>query len=214
MGPMKKITAALAIATLLFTAGCGDDYFADGGLLDDQVGVLDVSTMDYLESNPEAFGTLVGLIKRCQLEDAVNKSGNTFLAPQDYSIFNYFALEFPNPNERPASLAEIPQENLDKISEIIKNYLIPGEEIVREKLSTAYHYTTTLGNKKARFNLIREDYLGNVNMGAASIVFSLDTSLEGQKEQYQTVEVVTSNLRSTNGIIHVLKSDAHIFGFN
>jgi hypothetical protein len=50
-------------------------------------------------------------------------------------------------------------------------------------------------------------------MGATYIVFSLNTSDSG-KEKYQSVQVATSDLQSTTGIIHVLDASSHIFGFN
>ncbi len=210
---MKRFSAFLIVFCAVCTWGCSDDYFADGGTLDDQTGVLNVSTMAYLENHPEKFDTLTTLIKLCGLEGEVNKTGNTFLAPQDYSIHNYFNLVFPEGAWPP--LLQISDEQQEEIAGILKNYIIADKEIARADLSTAYSYATTLGGKKARFNLVKEDYLGNVNMGAAYIVFSLDMSENANvREVYQSVTVAASGLRSTNGIVHELAPDAHIFGFN
>lgn len=210
---MKKSIVAILLATVVFTWGCKDAYFTDGGVLDDKTGILNVSTMNYLESQPAKFDTLVTLIKLSGLEAEVNKSGNTFLAPQNYSIHNYFKLLFPDENKWP-SISELTAEEKAEIAQILRNYIIPDKQIERSGLSTAYSYVTTRGGKKARFNLIREDYLENVNMGAAYVVFALDVSKEGSSvEQFQSVAVVTSGLRSTNGIIHVLDPNTHIFGF-
>lgn len=211
---MKRSIIAILLATVFFTCGCSDEYFTDGGTLDDQTGVLNVSTMNYLESQKGQFDTLAILIKVCGLEAEVNKSGNTFLAPQNYSIHNYFKLLYPEENKWPP-LTGLSTEEKAEITQIIRNYIIPDKKIERSGLSPAYSYVTTQGGKKARFNLTREDYLGNVNMGAAYVVFALDISATGSAlERYQAVTVVTSGLRSTNGIIHVLDSNTHIFGFN
>lgn len=210
---MRSI-AVIAVIAGFFAWGCSDEYFADGGVPGEDVGVLGVSTMDYLESHPEKFDTLATLIKLCGLEGEVNKQGNTFLAPQDYSIHNYFQLVFSDGSAWPA-LSEIPEEQMEEITGILKNYIIPGQEIVSSGLTTAYSYSVTHGGRKARFNLVKEDYIGNVNMGAAYVVFSLDVSREGSSsELYQAVPVVTSGLRSLNGVVHVLRADTHIFGFN
>ena len=210
-----KFMKTIVLVAVLFTSGCSRDYFADGGTLNmEETAVLGVSTMDYLKSHGKLFDTLTALITLSGLEPVVNASGTTFLAPQNYSIRNYFNLVYPDPEKRPATFADIPEEDMDKITEIIKNYIIPDEEILRNQLATTYSYATTYGDRKARFNLVRGDYLGNVNMGANYIIFSLDMSEPGQKEQYQSVRVVTSDLRSTNGIVQVLNADTHIFGFN
>ncbi|MCO5235421.1 MAG: fasciclin domain-containing protein [Chitinophagaceae bacterium] len=210
-----KFIGIIAIVVVLFTSGCSRDYFADGGELNlDEAATLGVTTMDYLKSHGEIFDTLTTLITLCGLEPAVNANGSTFLAPKNYSIRNYFILMYPDPEKRPASFADIPQEEMDEIAEILKNYIIPDNEIVRAQLATSYSYVTTFGGAKARFNIVQNDYLGNLNMGAKFIVFSLSKSTPGAPDRYQSVMVETSDLRSTNGIVHVLQSDAHIFGFN
>lgn len=211
---MIKLIKAIAFIGVLFIVGCSDKYFADGGNQPiDHSGALGVSTMEYLKSHNE-FDTLSRLITLTGLEEAVNSKGNTFLAPRDYSIHNYFKLIFPDPENQPETLDAIPQEEIDKITQILKDYIIPNEEIVRSKLLTTYSYVTTYGGKKARFNIVQEDYLGNINMGAKFIIFSLNTSPTGQPERYQSIQVATSDLRSTNGVLHLLNSNTHIFGFN
>lgn len=209
----KSILSLIAFAALL-VSGCSDDYFADGGLPPENAGVFEGSTLEYLESQPGAFDTLVTLIKLCGLENAVNQEGSTFLAPKNYSIHNYFKLLFAELDAWPASLSDINVDDLSEIEQHIKNYIIPDRKIVRSDLQTSYSYMPTYGGGKARFNLVREDYLGNVNMGAQAIMFSLNMAEEGQKEQYQSVRVVVSDLQSANGVIQVLDSDTHIFGFN
>jgi uncharacterized surface protein with fasciclin (FAS1) repeats len=212
---MVKLIKALVVIVFLFLGGCSDEYFADGGKEPaDESGVIGMSTMEYLTSHGESFDTLASLIRLSGLEEAVNSKGNTFLAPREYSIHNYFKLIYPDAEKQPATLSAIPQEDMDEIREILKDYIIPNAEIDKSKLASTYSYVNTYGNKKARFNLVQDDYLGNVNMGAKFIVFSLNVSEPGEKERYQSVQVVTADLRSTNGIIHVLNSDTHIFGFN
>ncbi|GGC23849.1 hypothetical protein GCM10011386_14780 [Parapedobacter defluvii] len=211
---ITKSFLPLVVLAVLSVSGCSDDYFADGGVSPENAGVFEGSTLEYLESHPETFDTLATLIRLCGLENAINQEGNTFLAPKDYSIHNYFKLKFAELDAWPASLSDIGAEDLTEIGQTIKNYIIPDRKIIRSDLQTSYSYIPTYGGGKARFNLVREDYLGNVNMGAQAIVFSLNVAEEGQKEQYQSVRVVVSDLQSANGVIQVLDSDTHIFGFN
>jgi hypothetical protein len=211
---MIKLIKAIAFIGILFIVGCSDKYFADGDNQPiDQSGVLGVSTMDYLKSKSE-YDTLSRLITLTGLEEAVNAKGNTFLAPRDYSIHNYFKLIFPDPTKQPETLDAIPAEEMTKITQILKNYIIPNEEIVGSKLSKTYSYVTTLGGAKARFNIVQGDYLGNVNLGAKFIIYSLNLSTSEQFTFYMPVDVATSDLRSTNGVLHLLNSNTHIFGFN
>ncbi|MCO5240976.1 MAG: fasciclin domain-containing protein [Chitinophagaceae bacterium] len=213
-----KLIKIIVLAAVLFTSACSRDYFADEGTLNiEETTRLGMSTMDYLKSRGELFDTLTTLITLTGLEPVINASGTTFLAPQDYSIYNFFKLLYPDPDKRPATFGDIPEEDMDWIREMLKNYIIPNQQIVRSGLATSYSYTTTYGGKKARFNIVQADYLGNVNMGAKSIIFSLnvnDPVPPGQRELYLSVQVVTSDLQSTNGIVHVLNADTHIFGFN
>lgn len=208
---MKRSTIAILFAVVVFASGCNDEYFTDGGVPGQQESVLNVTTLDYLESQKGKFDTLATLIRLCGLEAEVNKPGSTFLATQDYSIHNYFKLSFPE--DQLPQLSQLTAEQKEEIGGIIRNYIIPDKLVERAGLSPAYSYETTGGGTKARFNLIREDYLGNVNMGAAYLVFAINVG-EGTTERYRSVTVVTSGLRSTNGIIHVLDSNTHIFGFN
>jgi Fasciclin domain len=210
---IKSMITAAFVAILLATFGCKENYYDDGGISDSNVGVLGVSTMQYLENHKESFDTLVSLIKLCNLQDAVNAQGATFLAPQDYSIRNYFKLIFADLDAWPSSLSGISADEMARISGILKNYIVPNEKIVRSGLKTSYSYVTTSGGRSARFNLMQEDYLGNVDKGASYIVFSLNTS-DSDKAKFQSVQVATADLQSTTGIIHVLDSSSHIFGFN
>jgi len=211
---MTKLIKLMAIAGLLMMVSCKKTYFADGGTTVNVSGELGVSTMDYLQRESKSFDTLARLIKISGLESAINAKGNTFLAPRDYSIHNFFKLLYPDATKMPKTLEDLSQTDKDYISAALKNYIIPNQQIVRSGLTTAYSYATTLGGAKARFNITNSDYLGNVNMGAKYIQFSLNKAPAGSPEVYQSVQVVSADLKSTNGIVHVLASETHIFGFN
>jgi hypothetical protein len=210
-----KLIIAIALVSGMFISGCSKDYYADGGTLDpEKTSALGMSTMDYLKSRPDVFDTLTTLITLTGLEAAVNMNGSTFFAPKDYSIYNFFKLVFPDPEKRPKTFSELTDEEMEAIAKILKNYIIPGKQIVRDELNKTYSYDTTYGGTKARFNIVQDDYLGNVNMGAKYINFGLDLGVPGVFEFYLPVRVETADLHSTNGIVHVLAADSHIFGFN
>ena len=185
-----KLIIAIALVSGMFISGCSKDYYADGGTLDpDKTMTLGMSTMDYLKSRPDVFDTLTTLITLTGLEAAVNMNGSTFLAPKDYSIYNFFKLVFPDPEKRPKTFSELTDEEMEAIAKILKNYIIPGKQIVRDGLNKTYSYDTTYGGVKARFNIVQDDYLGNVNMGAKYINFGLDLGIPGVFEFYLPVQV-------------------------
>ncbi|HEX8608198.1 MAG TPA: fasciclin domain-containing protein, partial [Pedobacter sp.] len=199
---MKKMIKAIAFVSALFMMGCKDDYFSDDLKPVDQSGVLGVTTMEYLRNNPSTFDTLTRLIKITGLESAVDEKGSTFLAPRDFSIHNYFKLLYPDPANMPATLDALPQPEKDRIAEIIRYYIIPKNEILSGGLATTYSYVVTSAGIKARFNAVTTDYLGNINLGARFVNFSLNIAPAGSAEQYKTVSVATSDLRSTTGVLH------------
>lgn len=211
---MKYKNLILLILSITAFVACNDDYYADGGKLDSNVGQLDVSTMNYLISQKGKFDTLVEIIKLTEMETVVDGANNTFMAPQDYSIQNYFKLRFEGLETQPKNLNEIPQDILAEMKEILGYYIIPNEKITTEKLSTTYTYVDTYSKRKARFNVFKTDYLGNKNKGAKILNFSINNLAEnGEKGIYRSVIVTTSNLHSTNGIVHILYPNNHIFGF-
>lgn len=214
MKMIRYIMGMVLCAILSYTmVSCNDDYYADGGVLE-TVGEYSGTTTAYLESKPRLFDSLTTLIRLCDLTAEVNAAGNTFFAVQNYSIFNYLKLTFPDPTKRPKSLNDLSQEELDKIKIILRGYIVPSQRIVRDQLSTSYIYHDTAVGKKARFNLVREDYLGNVNKGAAYIMFGLNTSSNPAQERYQSVKVVTTDVLTRTGVLHVVETDTHILGFN
>ncbi|MBE8722625.1 fasciclin domain-containing protein [Sphingobacterium pedocola] len=209
-----KLFLSLCCCIGILLSGCDDAYYNDGGLLDEQTGVHEGTTMSYLESQPALFDTLTTLIKLNKLEELVNRKGSTFFAPQNYSIYNYLLLKYPDPENRPKTLEAIPAEDMAEMAGYIADYIIPNEQIMRSKLSTVYSYSTAMSGKKARFNLVREDYLGNVNMGAAYIIYSVNLNPPATLEFYSPAKVVVTDVATTTGTVHVLVADTHVFGFN
>lgn len=203
----------LCICMLAFLTSCQDSYFNDGGKLPENMGKFDGSTMEYLERQPKLFDTLTILIKMNKLENVVNASGSTFFAPQDYSIHNYFKLKYPDPTKRPKSFEDISKADMEEIAQNIQHYIIPNQKIMKAGLSTVYSYGTSSSKRRVRFNLVREDYLGNVNMGASNLMFSLDVKPLDAVPQFQSAKVVVSDIETKNGVVQTLVTDTHVFGF-
>ena len=204
----------IVFALFILLCSCKTDYYFDGGVLPENAGKLNVSNVDYLKQNASQFDTLVILLQLTGLEEVVNRANTTFMAPRNYSISNYFKIRFLQMENPPTDIYKMPEELVQEIKMILGNYIIPNEKITIDNLTPSYSYFTTFSDQTARFNILRSDYLGNVNKGAELINFSLNKSLNPDIENYRSVLVNTSNLHSTTGIIHLLDSDTHVFGFN
>lgn len=208
-----KLFISMCICMIALLTSCQDSYFNDGGRLPENIGKFDGSTMEYLERQPKLFDTLTTLIKMNKLEQVVNAPGNTFFAPQDYSIHNYFKLKYPDPTKRPKSFEDISKTDMEEIAQIIQHYIVPDQKILKAGLSTVYSYGASFSKRRVRFNLVREDYLGNVNMGATNLMFSLDVKPLEAVPQFQSAMVVLSDIETKNGVIQTLVTDTHVFGF-
>jgi hypothetical protein len=82
-----KLWALFAIITVVI-ASCKKDNYIVGGQLENTTTTL--TTYDYLKSNRyQLFDTLLMVVDKAGLKDAINKPGITFYAPTDFSIKNY-----------------------------------------------------------------------------------------------------------------------------
>lgn len=212
----------VVVTVVLGLVSCSDEYYSDGGILDPNIGKLEESTMSYLRSAGADFDTLVTLIDLTGMSSEIDNKC-TFFATPDYSIKKYLELRLVELETQPESLDQIPDDIMDEIEEIIRNYIISDETIMRDDLTTTYTMFTTNGGREARLNLTIDDYLSNPNMGAEYIKYSVNMKREPVGEdiddtevsdRFMTVDILTSNLESTNGVIHILVPDSHMFGFD
>jgi len=211
MKTIKYIGMLMCIAFSLSMLSCKDKYFTDGGTFDPAASQFDGTTMAYLESKPQLFDSVTTLIKLCNLTSAVNASGSTFFAPQNYSVFNYLKLIYPDAKKMPKQLSDLTADDLSEIATLLKGYIVPNQRIMRKDLATSYSYYDTYVGKRSRCNIVKEDYLGNVNKGASYIMFGLNTS--SNKDAFISVKVVVSDVSTQTGVVQVVAADTHILGF-
>lgn len=215
---MKKNLNIMAIILVLFTSGlmgCQEEYFFDGGLSE---GKLNMSTYDYLASNPRYFDTLVWVIDQYNLKDQINAENSTLFAPQDDAFSLFFdKLEvagFLDPV--PKSLEELPLAIKDTLGLLVKKYMVP-EVIMREDIPVEGKVDAVNGNGEA----VSVFYLSNprggiAGFGSKDVIYSAPVVIPNSNgelvEQERFTVMSTTDLESTNGAVHVIRV-SFTFGF-
>lgn len=220
---MKKIFGLynLLIVLTLFLFSCKKSYLEDGGTSDPHV---NMTTYDFLKSRPQ-FSSLVKLIERAGLKDAVNGS-TTFFATTNYGVDEYLkamknirAIELNDENIT-YTLDSIPLWRLDSL----KTYIFDGK-INREQMTVkGKYYPTQFGSINGvqfRINLNRmyvySSYVDYVDYVVyTKVIGTLDSDeLDPKKIPPDQVDKVsfcqTSGITTTNGIVHVLDGYHRLF---
>lgn len=205
---MKHILLLLLV--LLSLCSCsGNDYLVDGGVSDPHV---NMSTYDYLKSNKH-LDTLAILIDNAKMIDVVNAPSTTFFAPDNYTILKYIKAKRTATGNSTYGIKDITQaelvpllggyifhETLDR-SKLVKDgkiYIAHNGEERRLSLEPVSAYS----NQLEKF----PEYVYYTFKGGAT----WDPTNVPLVDDKKTV-VRTSNLISTNGIIHVLQG-SHTLG--
>lgn len=201
---------ALLIAAIAF-ASCGEDegYYA----LKNPAEGFDGTVLEYLESKPGVYDSLLRVVQRLGLEDVLRDSTVTLFAPSNTS----FQLALTNLN------------NLRKRNDKEPEYLINIDEVQLDTMMAQYiirgnYPTDSLVLKDGlRLSSVRFGYpmharlndnssSGFVTGGPTSIQFS-DTKRSLFERDWISTTTGSVNLAASNGVIHVLNPD-HVFGFD
>lgn len=213
---MKKIIIFLLLITVLFTA-CEEEYLIDGGTANPKV---NMSTYDFLKSN-SLFDTLVILIDKAGLKEKLN-GDVTFMAPTDYAVRNYVDdvlsdMRVLDPMAT-YTINDIPADSLKKL----ESYIFPGK-ITRDNLTKEGKEYTSLNGEKRKLSLEPRDIYGDYLSDKPEFIFFNkkkgvrwddygETGLETEEKDI-TVQVRTSGIISTTGVIHVLQGDHKLLFF-
>ncbi|MFV8346308.1 fasciclin domain-containing protein [Flavobacterium sp. ZB4P13] len=212
---MKNTILLLIVLFSLYSCS-NDDYLVDGGVADSNV---KMSTYDFLKSNKQ-LDTLALLIERADMIAAVNAKSTTLFAPNNSSIKRYvnyiLVKKLKLDPQATFTVNDIPVADLKVM---LGNYIF-NETIDRSKLVKQGKIYKTLSGEERLLSLEPvAQYAGQLDNFPEYVFYTFkggavwdptdnisDDPLEGD---WKTV-VRTSNLVSTNGIIHVLQG-YHIF---
>lgn len=216
----KSLFVFLSAIALL--TGCSKkDYYKDGGLSD---GNFDGTVMQYLESRPELFSTLVQVIKYAGMEQTFNSEEITFFAPADSSIRN--TLQSAN------SRLPVNGKNLiTKIEDIkpaiwkkyLSRYIFKSAKALKDfpQLDTdnlsafGGQMYSSYNGEPMNVGVIFTDANGVKYAGYRILTISLvNSSTPRDYTTWYSAIVASSNIKPTNGYVHAIRYGSHFFGFN
>lgn len=198
---MKYISLLIVLFSLY---SCSDnDYLIDGGLANQNVGM---STYDFLKSHKQ-LDSLAILIEKADMIAAVNSQSTTLFAPNNLSIKNYIIYKRAftgNPNY---GIADLP---VDELKYMLGGYII-NQSLDRSKLTKQGKVYTVLNGDERMVSLEpTNQYSGQLDGYPEYVyfIYKKDTwdATDKPVDDYRC-QVRTSNLISTNGVIHVLQGD-------
>lgn len=211
---MRKIIFILTAVIALYSCEKDGNYLTDGGTSNQEVGT---TTMEFFKSHSQ-LDTLAILIERAGMEDLVN-GNNTIFAPNNLSIKNYVKtilaeMRYEDPQAE-YTINDIP---LDTLTKYMGGYIIPGK-IKRENMTLEQGkiYIAENGEER-RISLEPTDqYNGELDSKPEYVYFTYKQGEDWDPWDDITdddkVVVKTSNLISTNGVIHVLQGNHTLFNY-
>ncbi|WP_460762172.1 hypothetical protein [Niabella terrae] len=224
-------TLVLAATTLIFSCS-KKDYYEDTGTLNPE---YNGTVMQYLESKPEYFDSLVRIIKMADYETVLNQENITFFAPTDSSI--RAAMEIANDYRE-----RVGKPRLYKISDVApsiwKKYLgryifefarglndfsqidfanitsYPGQMYTSysgEQMNIGSVYTDLVNKNEATGTTTTIKY-GGYRFLTISYLTSPFSPTE--YDTWRSAVVSSVNIKPKNGYVHVLSMLLHVFGFD
>lgn len=213
--------------SLMTIISCEKSAYIDSGVFTNN---FPGNHYDYLKTRPELFDSLTKIIDLAGLKEAVNKPNTTFFVPANYTIRK--SVEKLNQVLYVAGRDTV--KNLSEINplvwkEFLQIYLFDGVRV-----SNDYPQLDT--NKMDVFPGQGFLSVGNNNMNIGVLYNNVTNERDGVKQTVQyagyrqlyfssvditnafggmiNTPVATSNLRTSNGVLHVLNFTKHSFGFS
>lgn len=205
---MKYIYLLIVLVSLYSCSN--DDYLIDGGLADQNVGM---STYDFLKSNKQ-LDTLAILIQKADMIDVVNAKSTTLFAPNNLSIKKYIYYMKDIEDNQDYGINDIPVADL---KEMLGGYIF-DQSLDRSKLvKEGKVYITHNGEERLLSLEPVEEYKAQLDQFPEYVYYTFKGGDDWDPtnaidDDVKTV-VRTSNLISTNGVVHVLQGSHHFSNY-
>lgn len=204
----------IIIAAFCLYSCSNDDYLIDGGLADQNVGV---STYDFLKSHKQ-LDTLALLIEKADMINVVNAKSTTLFAPNNLSIKNYIFYMREIEENPDYGIDDIPVADL---KEMLGGYIF-SQSLDRSKLVKEGKIYIANNGEERKLSLEPVDQYNDQLDEFPEYVYyyfkgeddywGANPNEGGNNDDVRTV-VRTSNLISTNGVIHVLQGTHHFSNY-
>jgi len=217
-----KPVAICSVLLIAMLASCkNDDYYQDGGKANPK---FNGTVLQYLESNPAKFDTLVQIVKLAGLEDVFNKEDITFFAPTDEVIRRTIGtvnrtLNDPYKNRLNQVLFDLGKDTIKTFSDVpstiwrkyLLRYVFKGKSVLKDYPQLDFGLTELYpggffrgyNNDLCNIGVVYNSTNGVKYTGyrQLSISFIRDSSTP---ENIIPAAVATSDVQPTNGVVHVL----------
>ncbi|MGC4235690.1 MAG: fasciclin domain-containing protein [Niabella sp.] len=211
---MKAIKIfGLAAALILLVSGCKkSDYYLDGGT---QNGTFNGSVMQFLESKPELFRQLAGVVRYAGLEQALSSEQVTFFAPADSSIRK--TIEFANimlPLFGKPAISEITDIKPAIWRKYLARYIFKGSKSLSDYAQldpgnlSAYsgQMFSSYDGEPMNIGVVFTDANGVKYAGYRYLMISyVNSSTPRDYTTWRVAVVASSNIKADNGYIHALR---------
>jgi hypothetical protein len=210
---MKHILIIAAFAFVM-TSCSNDDYLIDGGISNGNVGK---TTLEFLKSHYQ-LDTFAILIEKAGMAAQVN-GATTLFAPNNLSVRNYInaVLTWKRKTD-PLATYTINDIPVDTLTKYMGGYIFDGK-IKREDMSQEGTIYTGINGMERRISL-EPNTTTYASFTADPVYFVYYTYKKGLTWDLWNVvvddikiSVRTSNLISTNGVIHILQGSHVLFNY-
>jgi len=197
-----------------------DDYYRDGGLAS---GDFKGNMLEYLESKPKDFDTIVQVIKLAGMEETFRNEELTFFAPNDKLIRETIKQLNPELNrlylDTVVHLSDVKPEIWAKY---LSRYLFKGAYQLADYTQIDFDLINTFPGQNyfsydgtvLNVGVVYEPANGVKYLGYRRLVLSYIPDISKPKDSWMRTNVSSSDIHPNNGFVHTLAYDGKLFGFS
>lgn len=221
----------LFLMAVIFVSSCNKKDYLDSGIHDP---IYNGTTMQFLESRPELFDSLIRIIKIADLEQVINKPEMTFFAPANVTI-NKSIYQL---NRQLYLLGQDTVKDLSQVDpkvwkKFLSRYILDGKYLLKDfpQLDTLNldiypgQGYTSYAEEPVNIGVLYNDVVSKNSAGVEQVIkyagyrqlyisYVYNFSNESTATNFINAPVATSDLQTSTGVLHVLNFSKHNFGFN